>query len=93
MDMVSVPVRLSREPSTYIVRPGDNLFRIALRFNTTVEAIVQANDPVRRAPSRLSPVCLYPIRHGCAGRRHWAQAVDGIFDPNFIWVGQELVIP
>jgi len=28
------------------VRPGDNLFRIALRFGTTVQAIVQANGIV-----------------------------------------------
>lgn len=27
----------------YVVQPGDNLFRIALRFGTTVEAIKEAN--------------------------------------------------
>lgn len=27
----------------YVVQAGDNLFRIALRFNTTVEAIMEAN--------------------------------------------------
>jgi len=30
-------------PTTYIVQPGDNLFRIALRHGTTVEAIAAAN--------------------------------------------------
>lgn len=29
--------------TTYVVQPGDNLFRIALRCNTTVEAIASAN--------------------------------------------------
>lgn len=30
--------------TTYVVKPGDNLFRISLRFNTTVQAIAQANN-------------------------------------------------
>lgn len=29
--------------TTYVVQPGDNLFRISLRFGTTVNAIAQAN--------------------------------------------------
>ena len=29
--------------TTYVVQPGDNLFRIALRHNTTMEAIASAN--------------------------------------------------
>jgi tetratricopeptide (TPR) repeat protein len=33
---------------TYVVRPGDNLFRIALRYNTTVEAIMEANGLTTR---------------------------------------------
>ena len=43
---VSVSVYLSSEPSverTYTVRRGDNLYRIALRFGTTVDALAQAN--------------------------------------------------
>jgi LysM repeat protein len=28
---------------THVVQPGENLFRIALRYNTTVEAIAQEN--------------------------------------------------
>lgn len=32
------------EQSTYVVQPGDNLYRIAIRFNTSVGAIVAANN-------------------------------------------------
>jgi murein DD-endopeptidase MepM/ murein hydrolase activator NlpD len=34
------------EPPVYVVQPGDTLFRIAERFGSTVEAIVNANDIV-----------------------------------------------
>lgn len=34
----------SAQPQTYTVVAGDNLFRIALRFNTTVSALAQANN-------------------------------------------------
>ncbi|MCS6835650.1 MAG: LysM peptidoglycan-binding domain-containing protein [Anaerolineae bacterium] len=50
---------------TYTVQPGDNLFRIALRFGVSAEALAQANalsDPslivagqVLRIPSTLVP--------------------------------------
>jgi LysM repeat protein len=33
----------AQEPITHIVQPGENLFRIALRYGTTVDAIVAAN--------------------------------------------------
>ena len=33
---------------TYVVQPGDNLFRIALRYDTTVEAIMAANNLTTR---------------------------------------------
>jgi len=31
-------------PRVYIVQPGDNLYRLALRFNTTIYAIAEANQ-------------------------------------------------
>lgn len=31
-------------PGTYVVQPGDTLYRLALRFGTTVEALVALND-------------------------------------------------
>jgi LysM repeat protein len=37
---VAAPAR----DTTYVVQPGDTLYRIALRFGTTINAIVQANN-------------------------------------------------
>lgn len=51
------------EKTTYVVRPGDNLFRIALNFGTTVEALRDANDlwgKVLRPGSTLIIPC--PVR-------------------------------
>lgn len=39
----TVPPAPQPVPGVYIVQAGDNLFRIALRFNTTVLALQQAN--------------------------------------------------
>ena len=33
----------SAQGTTHIVQPGDNLFRIAIRYGTTVQAIQTAN--------------------------------------------------
>jgi len=33
-----------RPPITYVVQPGDNLFRLALRYGTTIYAIANANN-------------------------------------------------
>lgn len=34
----------AQDEQTYVVQPGDNLFRIALRFDTTIAALAEAND-------------------------------------------------
>ena len=44
----------------YTVRPGDNLFRIALRFGTTIQAIVQANGIVNSRLIRVGQVLWIP---------------------------------
>lgn len=31
-------------PITYVVQPGDNLYRLALRFGTTIQALIAANS-------------------------------------------------
>ena len=44
----------------YTVRPGDNLFRIALRFGTTITAIAQANGIVNPGLIRVGQVLWIP---------------------------------
>jgi LysM repeat protein len=39
----ATPLRQSPEPIVHVVQPGENLFRISLRYNTTVAAIMSAN--------------------------------------------------
>jgi LysM repeat protein len=54
MGQADVRVRLTstapgtqpRPPITYIVQPGDTLYRLALRYNTTIWAIAQVNNIV-----------------------------------------------
>ncbi len=41
-DAVTAPA--TGEPGIHVVQPGENLFRIALRYDTTVAAITQANN-------------------------------------------------
>lgn len=41
---LSQPAAAQPEVGTVTVQPGDNLFRIALRYGTTVEALVRANQ-------------------------------------------------
>jgi len=36
--------RISADGPTHTVQPGENLFRIALRYGTTVEALAAANQ-------------------------------------------------
>jgi LysM repeat protein len=40
----SVSTTPKRAGGTYVVKPGDNLFRIALRYGTTVHRIMVANN-------------------------------------------------
>ncbi len=56
----AVPTAAPVVPSTYTVQPGDNLYRIALKFNTTMQVLMQLN---------------------------------GIANPNIIYVGMVLKLP
>lgn len=59
------------EGGVYVVQAGDNLFRIALRFNTTVETLAQFNgvlNPAQifvgqqiRIPSATAPTAAQPV--------------------------------
>jgi LysM repeat protein len=49
------PAEKREQPSivVYFIQPGDNLWKIAKRFNTTIEELVKANnieDPENLAP-------------------------------------------
>ena len=55
-----MPLPAHAQQRVHVVQRGENLYRIALRYGTTVQAIMRAN---------------------------------GLSNPNFIWVGQRLVIP
>ncbi len=52
--------QITAKPQYYTVQPGDNLYRISIRFNVPIVALIEAN---------------------------------GIYDANFIFVGEILVIP
>ncbi len=56
----AAPTAVTEIPATYTVQPGDNLYRISLKFNTTMQALMELN---------------------------------GLANPNVIFVGQVLKIP
>jgi len=39
----AIPAATETQPTTYIVRPGDNLYRISLRFGVSMLALSEAN--------------------------------------------------
>jgi LysM repeat protein len=73
--------------TTYVVQPGDNLFRIALRHGTSVEAIAQANNIANPSeidvgqtliiPAGGQPVQPAPPRPG--GTTYVVQPGDNLF--------------
>ncbi len=98
----------------YVVQFGDNLFRIALRFNTTIWELQRLNGIPNpnlifvgqtlcvRAGAPIPFGFLYVVRHGdtlfSIGVRYgWSVAylasVNHLPNPNFIFVGQVLLIP
>jgi LysM repeat protein len=129
----TIVTAVPQQASVYVVQPGDTLFRIALRYNTTTTTLAQlngiANPNVIRvgqpltvpvAGTIVSPVVVTPIvqivtatpvvaitntyvvqagdtlyrislRAGISLTR--LIQVNGILDPNRVYVGQVLVIP
>ncbi len=111
------------EPRVHVVQAGENLFRIALRYGKTVEALAQANGITNPAliyvgqelsipPAGTTPAPS-PSPGGGTGGVHVVQAgenlfrialkynynylylaqYNGISNPNFLAVGQEIQIP
>lgn len=121
--ILKVPGRAQAMPpsptaSEYIVQPGDTIWSIAVRFNTTVEAIAVANRLINpnfiyvgqklvipspgQAPAQVSRPKIHIVRYGetltsIAFRyRTTVEAImraNNLPNPNFIYVGQRLVIP
>lgn len=63
----------------YVVQPGENLFRIGLRFGTTAEAIAAASgipDPQR---VQAGAMVLIPVPSGCAGYGYYVQPGDTLY--------------
>jgi len=70
-------------PTTYVVQPDDNLFRIALRFNTTVEAIAEANGIANPRLIRVGQTLVVPEASGqqppAGGTTYVVQPGDNLF--------------
>ncbi|MFZ5916570.1 MAG: LysM peptidoglycan-binding domain-containing protein [Chloroflexota bacterium] len=103
------------EPVIHIVQAGENLFRISLRYGTTVNAIMAANNLASTViyvgqrlvipgseSSPAGPSFVYVVKHGDTltaiawryGTTVTAIArVNGLMNPNAIYVGQRLRIP
>jgi putative chitinase len=76
----------------HVVRWGENLFRIALRYGTTVEAIAHANgianpNCIYAGQRLVIPGCGSGCCHGCSGHHgtggfwykvHWGDTLSGI---------------
>ncbi|MCB9454936.1 MAG: LysM peptidoglycan-binding domain-containing protein [Anaerolineaceae bacterium] len=122
-----------QEASVYVVQPGDTLFRIAVRFNTTTTTLAQLNGianpnvirvgqrlnvpgagippapvvvtvvvPVTATPAPVTTSNTYVVRAGDNLYRISLRTgvsltrliqVNGIIDPNRLYVGQVLTIP
>ncbi len=104
--------------SEYIVQPGDTIWSIAVRFNTTVEAIAAANRLINpnfiyvgqkliipspgQVPAQVSRPKIHIVQYGetlTSIAFRYGTTVEAIMrannlpNPNFIYVGQRLIIP
>jgi murein DD-endopeptidase MepM/ murein hydrolase activator NlpD len=61
------------EPEVYVVQPGDTLFSIALRFGSSVDAIVAANNIANRSLIHVGQKLVIPS----VELDHWASARSG----------------
>lgn len=66
---VIVPETASARPLTHTVRPGENLYRIALRYGVTVEAIARANRIGNPERIQAGQVLTIPIASPEVGAR------------------------
>jgi LysM repeat protein len=123
---LAIPAAAQASGQIHIVRPGENLYRIALHYGTTVQAIAQANGlhnpnliyvgqrliipgggghyppPPPPPPPPPGCQCSHVVRSGetlsqIAWRYstsvQWLMQANGLWNPNYIWVGQRLCVP
>jgi len=119
--LLVLPPAVHASGQIHIVRPGENLYRIALRYGTTINAIAQANGihntrliyvgqrliiPGGGGVHPPCPpggcACIYIVHRGDTlsaiawryGTSVWTLArMNGLANPNYIWVGQRLRVP
>jgi len=63
----------------YTVQPGENLFRIALRYGTTVDAIVAANDLPDRGAVQAGQTLLIPVSPSAGTTTYVVQPGDTVY--------------
>jgi hypothetical protein len=58
----------------HVLRPGENIFRVALRYNTTIDAVARLNGitNVRRVASGRRLVVVACARGGGGGRNYYS---------------------
>jgi LysM repeat protein len=123
LPLVMLLLSASYADTTYVIRPGDTLSRIAAQFNTTVHALVVANnisnpnliyagttliipgeggDPGTTPSPTPTEGGTYIVRPGdtlfAVARRFGTTvqtlaSLNGIINPNLIYVGQVLKLP
>lgn len=121
--LVAAPA-LAQSNIVHVVAPGENLFRISLRYNVSMWAIAAANGiynlnyiyagqrliipaygtggPIVQPPPQLPPGQFYIVGYGDTLGMIAARfgttvqslvSANGIFNANFIYPGQRLLIP
>lgn len=100
-------LRSRRRTMEYVVEPGDSLWLIAQRFNTTVENLMRINglgNTLLRAGQKLQvpAAATYTVQPGdtlgaLAARFNTTvaalAAINGIDDPSKLRVGQQILLP
>ncbi len=121
---LALPATALAHGPVHVVQRGENLYRISLRYGTTVQAIARANGirnpnliyvgqrliiptggyypPPPPPPPHPGCHCYHWVRWGETlsqiARRYctsvqWLAQVNHLWNPNYIWAGQRLVVP
>lgn len=58
--MMAMPTAVPGQPATHVVQPGENLFRIGLRYGCTVDQMARANNIINPARIEVGQVLVIP---------------------------------